>query len=459
MKNILPPQRIDIEEGLLSQLISYNKEIYNVNSILKPKHFYKECNRLIYETMLELSVTTRIDLLQIISNLQSNGKLEASGGAYYITGLASKIAGMVDVESYAKIIIEKWMKREMILISSQLIKNCYQDLDDSFELLGQLQTKVMGIHSEIEGSINESIENIVDNFYEDVVNIKKGVLIGHETGLKDIDNQFGGWKNGKMYVIAARPGMGKTAYIVNAIYQMIKNDKSVVIHNLEMPNTELFSRLLGLHIKESPSLLAKGKIQDTDSYELANEWFKSRKLFIFNSSNLANIILNTKMVMATNGVDACFIDYLQLITSKSEGKQSNRTEEVSIISRTIKSFSVSENVPMIALSQLSRAVEQRPDKMPTLSDLRESGSIEQDADVVQLIYRPEYYGLQTIDINGMDEPSVGLSLMITGKHRGGGLEDVVLKWDGLMNKFSDYNDNINQQFTPINWNENNEKDF
>jgi replicative DNA helicase len=458
MNGILPPQRIDIEEGLLSQLISYNKEIYNVNSILKPKHFYKDQHRIIYESILDLSQVTKVDFLQLISNLKDKGQLESVGGHYYITQLASKITGTIDTESYAKIIIEKWMAREIIHVCNSVTKEAYNDMTDSFDLLADLQTNVMNIQSDIEGSVNQTFENIVDEFCNDVINIKLGVLNGQQTGLKEIDAQFGGYKKGKMYVIAGRPGQGKTAYIVNNIFNLLKEDKKVVLHNLEMPNTELFSRLLGLYIKESPSLLSKGKIQDTRAYEDAVVWFKTRKFYIFNNSNLSNIILNTKMVLSTTGADAIFIDYIQLVVHKQKAI-TNRNEELTIISRTIKSFAVSENLPMIALAQLSRAVEQRPDKIPMLSDLRESGAIEQDADVVQFLYRPEYYGIEHLNTGAEDVPSEGLCLVITGKHRGGPTEDVLVRWDGLMNKFSDYNDTPKQQFTPINWNEKNERDF
>jgi replicative DNA helicase len=439
MKHNQQHQNIDIEQGLLSTLISFNKEVYNVNTILKSKHFLDLRNQNIYQSIIELSQRTRVDVLQVINDLKQKGLIEESGGISYIMEIASKVAGSVDAESYAKIIIEKWINRQVGDICQRIGKEAYSNTADSFELLSELQSEVMTIHSDLDKSINQTIESIVDEFYTDIVDIKIGILNGQPTGLREIDEQFGGYKKGKLYIIAGRPAMGKTAYIVNNIYNLLKQDKKVILHNLEMPNTELFSRLLGLHINESPSALAKGYIQDIKAYEDAAKWFKTRKLHIFNNSNLSNIILNTKMVMSTTGVDAIFIDYLQLVTHNIK-KNLTRNDELTIISRTIKSFTVSNKVPIIALAQLSRAVESRPDKMPMLSDLRESGALEQDADVVQFVYRPEYYNIENIEIDGLNLSTTDLCILLTGKHRGGSNKDIAVKWNAEKNRFSDFNE-------------------
>lgn len=443
----LPPQSIEVEQVILGNLITYSKDIFRINTLLKPHHFYKPQHEIIYKCILDLSINGQITTIKIVHELKRIGKLDECGGALYISELQTMTSSNYELENFCKIVIEKWINRQVIKVCGEAIQQGYNETTDTFDLLGGIQDQLININKDIDSGYNQTIENIVDEFTTDITNAKLGISLGLKTNLANIDKLTGGYKGGKMYILAARPGMGKTALAVNNAFQMLLEDKKVVFHNLEMPNKELISRFIGLKMKESPSQLSKGIVIDLKGYEDAITWMKSRKLFIFNHSKLSTIVLNTKMIMSTVGCDCVFVDYIQLIENKE--KNSTRNDELTVISRTLKTFSVANNIPIVALAQLSRAVENRPDKRPMLSDIRESGALEQDADVVQFLWRPEYYGIDYYDMedNGSEIPTNGLCQVITAKHRGGGLGDININWNGSLNLFSD---DKKEDFKPTN---------
>jgi replicative DNA helicase len=436
-KDVQPPQAIEVEQIVLGNLITFSKDIFRINTLLKPHHFYEPQHEIIYQCILDLSINGQITTIKIIQELKKIGKLDECGGAFYISKLESMTSSSYELENFCKIIIEKWINRRVISICTQSIEKGYQETTDAFDLMGSIQEQLVKINKDIDSGYNQTIENIVDEFAMDITNAKLGKSLGLKTNLVNVDKLTGGYKGGKMYILAARPGIGKTAFAVNNAFQMLLEDKKIVFHNLEMPNKELISRFIGLKMKESPSHLCKGNVINIQGYEEALLWLKSRKLFVFNHSKLSTIVLNTKMIMATEGCDCVFVDYIQLVENKE--KNITRNDELTAISRTLKTFSVANDIPIVALAQLSRAVEQRHDKRPMLSDLRESGALEQDADVVQFLWRPEYYGIDYYDMenNGNEIPTEGLCQIITAKHRGGGLGDININWNGTLNLFSD----------------------
>lgn len=440
----LPPQAVEIEEVVLGALMLERDALSTVIDILKPESFYRDAHRLIYEAIVALFNNTEpVDIKTVVHQLRKTGNLEVVGGAYYIASLTTKVNSAANIEYHARIISEQSIKRELIKISTEIQQEAYEDTTDVFKLLDKAEQSLFDVseshirknYDKMSSLLNQAIQEI-----EDRKNKEDG-LTGVPTGFTKLDRVTSGWQASDLVIIAARPGMGKTAFVVTAIRNAaIDFNKPAAIFSLEMSSVQLVNRLVSAEAELESEKLKRGDLQD---YEWEQLLHKTKRLsdapiFIDDTPGLSILELRAKArrLVAQHGVSLIVIDYLQLMSGDaSKNAGGNREQEIASISRALKGIAKELNVPVIALSQLSRAVETRGgDKRPQLSDLRESGSIEQDADMVMFLYRPEYYGI-TQSEDGM--PLTGTGEVIIAKHRNGSLENVQLKFIGKFTKFAD----------------------
>jgi len=441
----LPPQAVDLEEAVLGALMLEKDALNVVIEILKPESFYRDAHKDIYEAILELfNKSEPVDILTVTNQLRKNGKLELVGGAYYISELTSKVSSAANVEYHARIITEKSIKRELIRIASDVHKEAYEDTTDVFELLDKTEQSLFEV-SEV--NIRKNYVDMSSLMHEAIVELesKKRTgdgLTGIATGFTALDRVTSGWQRSDLIIIAARPGMGKTAFVVSALRNAsVDFKKPVAIFSLEMSSIQLVNRLISAEAELDSEKIKKGNLEDYEWEQLIHKTAKLSEAPIFIDDTPALSILElrakARKLVAQHGVELIVIDYLQLMSGDTTKSNSagNREQEIASISRALKNIAKELNIPIIALSQLSRAVEVRGgDKRPQLSDLRESGSIEQDADMVCFLYRPEYYNI-TADEEGNSLQGIGE--VIIAKHRNGSLETVKLKFIGKFTKFAD----------------------
>ena len=443
----LPPQAVDLEEAVLGAMMLEKGPVNDVIDILKPESFYKDGHRRIYAAIQKLFQTSEpIDILTVTAELRKSGELDIVGGPYYISQLTNRIASAANAEFHARVIAQKHIARELIRISSDTIKNAYDETSDVFELLDSAEA---GLFQVAEGNIRKNYDSMQNVVREALEQLDKAIaqedgLSGVPTGFTDLDRVTSGWQKSDMVVIAARPGMGKTAFVISmARNTAVLFNQAVAIFSLEMASVQLVNRLIASESRISAEKLRKGDLEPHELTMLNQRITKLTQapIFIDDTPALSVFELRAKCrrLKAQHDIQMVIIDYLQLMTASGMGA-GNREQEISMISRSIKSIAKELNVPILALSQLSRSVETRGgDKRPMLSDLRESGAIEQDADIVCFIYRPEYYGI-TEDEEG--NSTVGTGEIIIAKHRNGSLENVRLRFIGHLARF-DNMDSLN----------------
>ncbi len=440
----LPPQAVEIEEAVLGALMLERDALTNVIEILKPQSFYKDSNKTIFEAIVQLFNNSEpVDIKTVVHQLRKNGQLELVGGAYYVSELTTKVNSAANIEYHARIIAEQSIKRELIRISSEIQSDAYEDTMDVFKLLDKAEQSLFDISESHIRKNYDKMSTLLHQAIEEIEKKKdrKDGLTGVPSGFTALDRVTSGWQPSDLVIIAARPGMGKTAFVVSAMRNAaVDHKKPVAIFSLEMSSIQLVNRLISAEAELESDKIKRGDMADYEWEQLLHKTSRlsDAPIFIDDTPALSILELRAKSrrLVAQHGVSLIIIDYLQLMSgdaSKSGG--GNREQEIASISRALKGIAKELNIPVIALSQLSRAVETRGgDKRPQLSDLRESGSIEQDADMVMFLYRPEYYGM-TQDENGM--PLNGVGEVIIAKHRNGKLEDVRLKFIGKFTKFED----------------------
>lgn len=439
----LPPQAIDLEEAVLGALMLEKDALSLVIDILAPENFYPETHQEIYRAIVMLfNASEPVDMRTVVSQLRKNGKLEFIGGSYYIAELTSKVSSAANVEYHARIVTEMAIKRELIKVASEIHHDAYEDTTDVFQLLDRTESALFEI-SEVNIRKNyDSMTSLMAQAIQELEEKKnhKDGLTGVPSGFTALDRVTSGWQRSDLVIIAARPGMGKTAFVVSALRNAaVDFNKAVAIFSLEMSSVQLVNRLISAEAQLESEKIKKGNLAEHEWQQLIHKTNKlsNAPIFIDDTPALSILELRAKCrrLKAQHQVELIVIDYLQLMSGDSSKGGGNREQEIASISRALKGIAKELDVPVIALSQLSRAVETRGgDKRPQLSDLRESGSIEQDADMVMFLYRPEYYGI-TEDENGM--PTSGLGEVIMAKHRNGSLDTVQLKFIGKFTKFSD----------------------
>jgi replicative DNA helicase len=449
----VPPQAVEIEEAVLGALMLERDALTNVIEILKPESFYKDQNRMIFEAIVQLFNNSEpVDIKTVVHQLRKNGQLEIIGGAHYVSELTTKVNSAANIEYHARIIAEQSIKRELIHISSVIQQDAYEDTTDVFNLLDKAQQSLFDVS---ESHIRKNFDKMNSLMHQAIQQIEerknqKDGLTGIASGFTALDRVTSGWQRSDLVIIAARPGMGKTAFVVSALRNAAIDFKTpVAIFSLEMSSVQLVHRMVSAEAELESDKLRRGNLEGYEWQQLISKTGKLSEAPIFIDDTPALSILElrakSRRLVAQHGVSLIVVDYLQLMTGDTSKGGGNREQEIASISRALKGIAKELNVPVIALSQLSRAVETRGgDKRPQLSDLRESGSIEQDADMVMFLYRPEYYGM-TQDENGM--PLNGIGEVIIAKNRHGKLEDVQLKFIGKFTKFEDLDSTMDTSST------------
>ncbi|MGL4227161.1 MAG: replicative DNA helicase [Tannerellaceae bacterium] len=445
----LQPQAKELEEAVLGALM-LEKDAYSiVSEILKPESFYEKSHQMIYSSIVDLAASQRpIDMLTVTEQLKKRGELDLVGGPFYIAQLTSRVASSAHIEYHSRIIAQKYLARELISFTSHVQTKAFDETIDVDDLMQEAEGKLFEISqrnvkkdtTQINPIIKEAIELLQTAASRDTG------LSGLRTGFDGLDKITSGWQNSDLIIIAARPAMGKTAFVLSMAKNMaVNNGSPVALFSLEMSNVQLVNRLI-VNVCEIPG--EKIKSGQLAPYEWEQLDFKIKELydapiFVDDTPSLSVFELRTKArrLVREHGIRCIIIDYLQLMNASGMNFGS-REQEVSMISRSLKGLAKELNIPIIALSQLNRGVENRQGhegKRPQLADLRESGAIEQDADMVCFIHRPEYYKI-TEDERG--NSLIGLAEIIIAKHRNGATGDVRLRFKNEFAKFMNLEEDL-----------------
>ncbi|MCX6269991.1 MAG: replicative DNA helicase [Bacteroidetes bacterium] len=439
----IPPQAVDIEEAVLGALMLEQNALTAVIDILKPEIFYKDAHQLIFSAIQRLFAKLEpVDILTVTNELKKTGELELIGGAYYISQLTSRIASAANIEYHSRILHQKYIQRELIRISSEISRDAYEDSSDVLDLLDKAESNLFTLGDRNFRRDYLGMSDLVSEAIKEIEKAKEhtGGISGVPSGFSSLDRLTSGWQKSDFIVIAARPGMGKTAFVLSMARNMaVEFKKAIAIFSLEMSALQLVTRLISSETMLPADKLKKGTLENHE-WEQLNAKIKElveAPIFIDDSAGLSLFELRAKCrrLKAQHKIEMVIIDYIQLMSAGD--MKGNREQEISTISRSLKSLAKELNIPVIALSQLNRSVETRTgSKKPILSDLRESGAIEQDADLVLFIYRPEYYKLDVYE-NG--EPTAGMADIIVAKHRNGPLDEIRLRFIKNYAKFTDLN--------------------
>ncbi|OYT16694.1 MAG: replicative DNA helicase [Bacteroidetes bacterium 4572_77] len=440
----IPPQAVDLEEAVLGALLLERDALTSVIDILKSDIFYKESHQKIYSAIAELFAASEpVDILTVTDKLKKNGHLEEIGGPYYITQLTNRIGTPANIEFHTRILAQKYILRELIHVSSATIKEAFEDGTDVFNLLDKAEQGLFDISENNFRRESLDMRSLVKDAIDEVEKAKnsEGTLRGVPSGFTGLDRLTAGWQKSDLVVIAARPGMGKTAFALSLTRNAAISGAPVAIFSLEMSSVQLATRLISSETEISGEKLKKGDLRE-DEWKQLNTRVKALEdapIYIDDTPSLSVFELRAKCrrLKEQHGIELIVVDYIQLM--RAGENTGNREQEISTISRSLKALAKELNVPVLVLSQLNRSVETRGgDKKPMLSDLRESGAIEQDADMVIFIYRPEYYdiieGEGGVDLRGKGE-------IIIAKHRNGSLDSVFLRFIGQYIKFADLENN------------------
>ena len=448
IEGTIPPQSVELEQAVLGALMLERDAIIDVQEYVKAETFYLEEHRIIFKAIQSLSVEMKaIDLYTVTERLKSQKELQKVGGAAYLAELTQKVASAAHIEFHAKIIAQKYVQRELIRSATEIERRSYDDEVDVTELIGFAEQEIFRVS---EGNVKRSVQVASDILRKALAQIEEasktaGEYNGVRSGFTDIDAVTLGWQPSDLIIIAARPSMGKTAFVLTMARNMCVELKTpVAFFSLEMSSVQLMNRLIVAETQLNSKDLRTGNLTPAQWTHLESQTVELGRspLYIDDTPALSVYEFRSKArrLKTQHDIQLIIIDYLQLMTASTPETRGNREQEVSLISRTLKAIAKELNVPIIALSQLSRNVENRGgSKRPQLSDLRESGAIEQDADVVAFIHRPEYYGLTT-DENNM--PTAGMAEIIIAKHRNGEVTDVPLRFIKEQAKFADADSSV-----------------
>jgi len=451
-KGKIPPQATDLEQVVIGAMMIDKKGVDEVIDILSPAAFYKEAHQYIFEAIFKLFENSEpVDLLTVSNQLKKDGKLDLVGGDFYLISLTQRVSSSAHIEFHARIILQKYIQRSLIKISNEIIEEAYEEGTDVFDLLDNAEAKLYEV---TQGNVKKSTETAQSLVYQakkkiEEISNKEG-LSGIPSGFDKLDKLTSGWQPSDLVIVAARPGMGKTALTLTMARNIaVEANVPVAFFSLEMSSVQLITRLISSETGLSSEKLRTGKLEkhEWEQLNVKVKTLEKAPLYIDDTPSLSIFDLRAKArrLSSQYGIKIIFIDYLQLMTAGGSQKGGNREQEISMISRNLKALAKELNVPVIALSQLSRAVETRGgSKRPILSDLRESGAIEQDADIVSFIFRPEYYKIDEWD-DEERSPTEGQGEFIVAKHRNGGLENIRLKFIGHLGKF----DNLDDFDTPF----------
>ncbi len=434
----IPPHSIEAERAVLAALLTGDNVYDNISGIITEQDFYRDAHRIIFGAIQNIIYANkRADLVLLTDELTRLKKLDEVGGIAYITSLTNDSLATYNAEEHARIVAEKAQLRRLIAAGEQIVGISYEGADTAEDIVNRAEQLVLGVSGQIKAdtgfsSIGQVMEEVVNRVGELAQNTD--AISGVPTGFIDLDKLTNGLQPSDLILVAARPSMGKTAFTLNIASNVaLESKKSVAFFSLEMSKAQLVGRILSSVAQVSSEKLRRGQLEPDDWNRVAKaaEMMGSARLYIDDTADMTPQDMRSKLrrLKVDHGLDLIIIDYIQLMKGRSGSKSSpeNRQQEISEISRNLKIMAREFNVPLIALSQLSRAVEARQDKRPLLSDLRESGSLEQDADIVAFLYRDKYY---TKDENAQDVTEV-----IISKHRNGALDNIKLLFDGALTKF------------------------
>ena len=440
------PQAIPLEEAVIGAILVDKYALASVIEILRPESFYKEAHSEIYDMMLTLFEKSQpIDLLTVHESLKKAKKLDKVGGLDYLLELTNKVASAANIEYHARIISQKYIQRELIKVSTSTIKDSYEDAKDVFELLDEAEQNLYDITDKNLNTGYEKLSALAIKARKEIetVSQKDEAITGVPTGFDDLDKITSGWQPSDLIIIAARPGMGKTAFTLSLARNAALQNRAVAVFSLEMSSLQLVQRLISMEAEIDSRKLRNGKLTQEEWPRLNSAVDNMAEMPIYIDDtpaiNIFELRAKCRRLKQNHDIELIVIDYLQLMQSAPNQGRSNREQEISAISRSLKGLAKELNVPVIALSQLSRAVETRGgNKKPVLSDLRESGAIEQDADIVTFIYRPDYYELD----EDFETPPNEAEIIIS-KHRNGSLGSVFLRFIKEFVKFTEPDRSMN----------------
>lgn len=437
----VPPQARDLEEAVLGAMMLEKNAVSMAIDILKPESFYVQGHQQIFKAINNLFNRSQpVDILTVTEELRKLGELENVGGAFYVSELTNRVASAANVEYHARIISQKFIQRELIRISNEVIKDSFEDTTDVLELLDKAEQNIYNITDKNLRRNYNPLNKLVTDAIKKLETMKENELglRGVPSGFTELDRVTSGWQNSDLIVVAARPGMGKTAFVLSmARNAAVDFKKPVAFFSLEMSDLQLTTRLLSAEAQLPAEKLRKGNLEPYEWEQLTSriESLSEAPIFIDDTPalNIFELRAKCRRLKMQHDIQLIIIDYLQLMSGGGGERGGNREQEISNISRSLKSIAKELDVPVIALSQLSRAVETRGgEKKPQLSDLRESGAIEQDADMVIFIWRPEYYKL---DVDADGNSLKGIAEIIIAKHRNGALTNVPVRFIDHYAKF------------------------
>lgn len=455
------PQATELEQAVLGALMLDRDAFLLVADILTQETFYLESHRAIYRAILRLfEQQSPVDLLTVTEELRKSGELDSVGGGYYLTQLSYRVASAANIEYHARIIAQKHIQRQLIETGTETIRDAYEDATDAFELLEKTESKLFKIgHRRA-----KSAQHVRDITQGVIIEAEKamqhlGECIGIPSGISALDKESGGWRSPDLVIIAGRPAMGKTALALTIAGGAAKSGKAVAVFSLEMSKGQLTHRLICMEAKVNGQMARNGKLSADDFRRIceAQPVVNSLPIYIEDTPAMSVIELRAaaRRLKMKYGIGLVIVDYLQLMKGSERG--GNREREVAEISAGLKALAKELEVPVIALAQLSRAVETRGgSKRPQMSDLRESGAIENDADMVIFPYRPEYYGILE-DVEG--KSLAGIAELIIGKNRHGKCVTVMAGFDEFYALFRDLNEKSSGQFPSSALNNRNETDI
>lgn len=431
----IPPNDVDAEQAVLGCMFTDKDAVIAAMEVLKPDDFYREDNKQIYEAMIALYGRAEpIDIITVKAELVTSGKFEQVGGLEYLAALPEKVPTTTNVDKYIKIVEEKSILRNIIKTGNDIIAAGYEQNEDVEDIMNVAEKKIFDLMQDKNSSGYSAIKDVLVQTFSELERLynQKGYVTGVETGFTDLDYKTSGFHKSDLIIVAARPAMGKSAFVLNiATHAAVSNNVPVVIFNLEMSKEQLVNRILCSEAMVDSNKIRTGKIDDNEWIKLANASGRLAEAPIYIDDtpgiSITEIRAKCRKLKLEKGIGLVIIDYLQLVTGSGK-KNSSREQEISEISRSLKILAKELDVPVVALSQLSRSAEKRDDKRPMLSDLRESGAIEQDADIVMFLYRDDYYN--------EDSDKKNIAEVILAKHRGGSTGTVELAWFGNFTKFA-----------------------
>lgn len=433
----VPPQNVNMEKAIISAImIGGSDALSEIINIVTPDSFYIESHKIIFKSFLDLYEENKpLDIGLVAHKISEYKKIDEIGGLQYLMEVSNMVASSANIEYHALIVAQKYIQRQCIDIFSKGVDNAFDDSLDIFEIINEIENKLEVTYKNTTTEpvqASSLVKQVLSNISK-AKELAESGYIGTDTGFNDLNKTIGGWVEDSLYIIAGRPGMGKTALALSSI---INNDRdNFLIFSLEMSKVQITNRLISMVTNIPLQCIQKGYIDENDIVTITNRADRLKRILIDDDPELNIRQIKGKIKkFKENGGQVVIIDYLQLIQlSQDEAKGKNREQQIGYISRKLKIYSKLFHIPIIAIAQLSRSSEQRPDKKPLLSDLRESGSIEMDADCVIFPYRAEYYDKNATNADGVSLQ--GMAEIIIAKNRDGSTDSIYTQFDGSRTLF------------------------